>query len=343
MEAEKSSTEWIKHLSLHSGYFHETLRDWQSVGSTIDASQLIYPLFISSNDSTKEEITSMPGQYRLGLDHLKDIVAPLVSKGLKTVLLFGIMETQMKDTSASNYASEKFNKVIPAVKLLRDSFPNLLIACDVCLCTFTSHGHCGIIKDNGTIDIKATTELLAKVALVYAEAGCHIVAPSDTMDGRVKMIAKILDTHGYRRQVAIMSYSAKFASCFYGPFRDAASSAPSFGDRKCYQLPPGGKGLALRSTERDIHEGADIVMVKPGMPYLDLVQQIKAKHPEFPLAIYQVSGEYAMLYHASKAGAFQLEAAVLEAVTSMRRAGADIIISYFTPLLLEILEKQRKK
>eukprot|EP00795_Rhopilema_esculentum_P010845 gene10842-19662_t len=339
MEAEKSSTEWIKHLSLHSGYFHETLRDWQSVGSTIDASQLIYPLFI-----------------RLGLDHLKDIVAPLVSKGLKTVLLFGIMETQMKDTSASNYASEKFNKVIPAVKLLRDSFPNLLIACDVCLCTFTSHGHCGIIKDNGTIDIKATTELLAKVALVYAEAGkyaqrfscpsnagCHIVAPSDTMDGRVKMIAKILDTHGYRRQVAIMSYSAKFASCFYGPFRDAASSAPSFGDRKCYQLPPGGKGLALRSTERDIHEGADIVMVKPGMPYLDLVQQIKAKHPEFPLAIYQVSGEYAMLYHASKAGAFQLEAAVLEAVTSMRRAGADIIISYFTPLLLEILEKQRKK
>lgn len=329
-------------ISLHSGYFQETLRSWQATGTNIDASMLIYPLFISSTNTAMEEISSLPGQYRIGIDNLINHVTQFVNNGLKTVLLFGVMKDDAKDAVASKFSLEMENKVIPAIKLLKEAFPSLLVACDLCLCTFTSHGHCGILNSDGSIDNEKTIHMLAELGLVYAKAGCDILAPSDMMDGRVDCIANILKQNGLRNKVSIMSYSAKFASCFYGPFRDAAGSAPSFGDRKSYQLPPGAKGLAMRAVERDIQEGADILMVKPGMPYLDLLQQIKTKHPEYPLAVYQVSGEYAMIYHASEHGSLDLERGIFEVLTSMRRAGADVIITYFTPLILQFLQKSRK-
>jgi len=326
-------------ISLHSGYFHETLRAWQSSGTVVNSNALIYPLFISSKDSDREEVLTLPGQYRIGIHHLVSHVDPLISIGLKTVLLFGVMDDELKDSNASKSTSIEENKVISAIKILKEKFPDLLVACDICLCTFTDHGHCGILKEDQSIDIEQTIQKLAELALVYAKAGCDIVAPSDMMDGRVACIAEILRKNGIRNKVSILSYSAKFASCFYGPFRDAASSAPSFGNRKCYQLPPGAKGLAMRAVERDIKEGADILMVKPGMPYLDLLQQIKSQHPEYPLAVYQVSGEYAMIYHASKQGVLDLERGLMEVLTSFRRAGADIIITYFTPKILEMLQR----
>uniref|UniRef100_A0A8C3SPQ6 Delta-aminolevulinic acid dehydratase n=1 Tax=Chelydra serpentina TaxID=8475 RepID=A0A8C3SPQ6_CHESE len=230
---------------------------------------------------------------------------------------------------------------IQAIKKIRSSFPELLIACDVCLCPYTSHGHCGILRKDGTIQNEASCQRLAEVSLAYAKAGCHIVAPSDMMDGRIAAMKEALISNNMGNKVSVMSYSAKFASCFYGPFRDAALSKPAFGDRRCYQLPPGARGLALRAVDRDVREGADMLMVKPGMPYLDLVRDVKAKHPTHPLAVYHVSGEFAMLWHGAQAGAFNLKTAVMEVVTGFRRAGADIIITYYVPQLLKWLKEER--
>ena len=195
------------------------------------------------------------------------------------------------------------------------------------------------ILKNGSIDNDASIKRLAEISLAYAKAGCQIIAPSDMMDGRVGAIKQTLAENGLGNTVTVMSYSAKFASSFYGPFRDAAKSAPAFGDRKCYQLPPGSTGLAERAVDRDVREGADILMVKPGLAYLDVVKMVKSKYPSHPLAIYQVSGEYAMLYHGAQAGAFNLKTTLLEVLTSMRRAGADIIITYYTPSLLDWLKE----
>lgn len=180
---------------------------------------------------------------------------------------------------------------------------------------------------------------LAEVALAYAKAGCHIIAPSDMMDGRVRAIKHALISNGFGNKASVLSYSAKFASCYYGPFRDAAQSKPAFGDRRCYQLPPGARGLAIRAVERDVREGADMLMVKPGLPYLDIMREVKDKFPTHPLAVYNVSGEFAMMWHGAQAGAFDLRAAVMEAMTSFRRAGADIIITYYTPQLLSWLKE----
>lgn len=221
--------------------------------------------------------------------------------------------------------------------MLRQWFPDLLIAADVCLCPYTCHGHCGILYEDGTLNNEASIARLAEISVSYAKAGCQIIAPSDMMDGRIGAIKKALAETGYGSKVSVMSYSAKFASSFYGPFRDAAKSAPSFGDRRCYQLPPGSSGLAERAVDRDVQEGADILMVKPGLAYLDIVKSIKTKYPTHPMAIYQVSGEYAMLYHGAKAGAFNLQTTLLEVLSCMRRAGADILISYYTPQLLDWL------
>ncbi|XP_022085092.1 delta-aminolevulinic acid dehydratase-like [Acanthaster planci] len=317
----------------HSGLHHEVLRTWQSGNVHIDPSNLIYPIFITDNENAVEPIDSLPGQSRYGVNRLVELLEPLVKMGLKSVLLFGVPTNMPKD-SRGHKADTKDSPVVQGIKKIRSSFPSLLVCCDVCLCAYTDHGHCGILMPDGSIDNKASISRLSEVALAYAVAGCHVVAPSDMMDGRVGAIKQTLIRNQLQGKVAVMSYSAKFASSFYGPFRSAAKSAPTFGDRKCYQLPPGSKGLASRAVERDVAEGADILMVKPGMPYLDIIKQTKDKYPEIPLAVYHVSGEYAMLYHASQAGAMDLRSAVQESLTAMRRAGADIIITYYVPHLL---------
>lgn len=325
-------------MALHSGYSHEVLRQWQSAGAGLSAHSFIYPIFVSDDPNANEEVGSLPGVKRYGVNTLESALQPLVDNGLKSVLIFGVPEKATKDPTGSP-ADAADNPAILALKKLREVFPKLLLACDVCLCPYTDHGHCGILNTDGTIDNAASIQRIAQVALAYAKAGCHVLAPSDMMDNRVGAIKKLLHESGLGGKVAVMSYSAKFASSFYGPFRDAAKSAPAFGDRRCYQLPPGARGLALRAVERDVAEGADFLMVKPGMPYLDIVRDVKEKFPNHPLAIYQVSGEYAMLWHGSVAGAFSLKAIVMEAVTAMRRAGADIIISYYTPKLLEWIKE----
>jgi porphobilinogen synthase len=326
-------------MALHSGYQHEVLRQWQSSScSRLSAYSFIYPIFVTDDPEAEEEIASLPGQKRYGVNKLEQALRPLVDKGLVSVLIFGVPRSAKKDGRGSP-ADAGDNPAILAVQRLREVFPGLLLVCDVCLCPYTDHGHCGILNEDGSINNAPSIKRLAEVAVAYARAGCHVVAPSDMMDNRVAAIKTGLLEAGLGEKVAVMSYSAKFASTFYGPFRDAAQSAPAFGDRRCYQLPPGSRGLAIRAVDRDVCEGADILMVKPGMPYLDIVRDVKNKYPHHPLAIYQVSGEYAMLYHGSKAGAFDLKTVVLESITSMRRAGAEIIISYYTPSILDWLKE----
>lgn len=321
---------------LHSGYHHEVVRNWQSANTSVSCSQLVYPIFVTDDENAKEEIASLPNQFRYGVNTVIEALRPVVDIGLKSVLLFGVPYKLAKDERGSS-ADAPGTPVIVAIQRLREAFPQLLIICDVCLCAYTDHGHCGILYKDGTINNEASIQRLAEVAFSYAKAGSHVVAPSDMMDGRVGAIKKRLMASELGSKVAVLSYSAKFASGFYGPFRDAAKSKMAFGDRRCYQLPPGSHGLALRAVSRDVEEGADMLMVKPGLAYLDIVRQVKDKYPEYPLAIYQVSGEYAMLWHGAAAGAFDLKGVLLETLTSMRRAGADVIISYFTPMVLSWL------
>ncbi|KAM9325191.1 delta-aminolevulinic acid dehydratase [Gastrophryne carolinensis] len=319
---------------LHSGYFHPTLRAWQTAATTLHAHNFMYPIFITDDPNGLELIASLPGQARYGVNKLEGLLRPLVEDGLKSVLIFGVPSRVTKDDLGSA-ADADDTPAILAIRKIRSLFPDLVVACDVCLCPYTSHGHCGILREDGTLQNEASCQRLAEVAVAYARAGCHIVAPSDMMDGRIGAIKKALISNDMGNKVSVLSYSAKFASCFYGPFRDAAQSKPAFGDRKCYQLPPGARGLASRAVDRDVQEGADILMVKPGMPYLDVLRDVKNKHPDLPLAVYHVSGEYAMLWHGAQAGAFDLKVAVLEAMTGFRRAGADILITYYTPQLLK--------
>lgn len=323
---------------LHNGYSHPLMREWQCNNTSIEAKHLMYPIFVVDIPDAVQDIASLPGVARLGINKLEDHLTPLVKNGMKSILVFGVPTQMAKDDKGSG-ADSPDTPVILAVKKIRSLFPDLLVACDVCLCAYTSHGHCGILNDDGTINNTASIERLAEVALSYALAGCQIVAPSDMMDGRVGAIKTALANANVGSRVSVLSYAVKFASHFYGPFRDAAQSSPTFGDRRCYQLPSGSRGLALRSASRDVEEGADMLMVKPGLAYLDIVRQTKDQFPQFPLFIYQVSGEYAMLIHGANAGAFNLKAIVMESLTSMRRAGADVIITYFTPHLLEWLKE----
>ncbi|XP_063172338.1 delta-aminolevulinic acid dehydratase [Candoia aspera] len=325
---------------LHSGYFHPVLRSWQAAAAALDARHLVYPIFVSDAPDAVEPIASLPGQARYGIHKLEELLAPLVANGLKCVLMFGVPSRAPKDERGSAADAED-TPIIQAVRMIRALFPGLLVACDVCLCPYTSHGHCGLLRQDGTLQNEASCQRLAEVALAYAKAGCHIVAPSDMMDGRIRAIKEALLANDLGNKVSVLSYSAKFASCFYGPFRDAALSKPAFGDRRCYQLPPGSRGLALRAVDRDVQEGADVLMVKPGMPYLDLVRDVKDKHPSHPLAVYHVSGECAMLWHGAQAGAFDLKAAVMEAMAGFKRAGADIIITYYVPQLLQWLKEEQ--
>ncbi len=315
---------------LHPGYGHPLLREWQAE-STFTASQLIYPLFLVEDPDARQEIGAMPGQCRWGVNRLTEALDDAVSNGLRAVLLFGVPDSS-KDPSASG-ADDENGPVIQALQTLRKLYPDLYLITDVCLCAYTDHGHCCIFREDGSMDNQASINRLAEMSVAHAKAGAHMVAPSDMMDGRIGAIKTAFRENGLDH-VPVMSYAAKFASCFYGPFREAAHSAPAFGDRRSYQLPPAGRGLALRAIDRDVAEGADLVMVKPAGPYMDLIREAKDR-VHCPVAAYQVSGEFAMIHHAAQAGAFDLQAAVLESMQSLRRAGADTIITYFAPQILE--------
>jgi len=322
---------------LHGGYSHPLARAWQAERQ-LTKSMLIYPLFITDNPDDEELIPSLPGQRRWGLNKLVAFVKPLVAKGLKSVILFGVpLQPSAKDTLGTA-ADDPQGPVIAGIRLLRKAFPNLFIIADVCLCEYTSHGHCGILREDGSLNNQLSVDRVSDVAVAYAEAGAHCVAPSDMNDGRIRAIKLKLIEAGIAHQVLLMSYSAKFSGCLYGPFRDAAGSQPSFGDRRCYQLPPGGRGLARRAIHRDIGEGADVIMVKPASQYLDIISDAKAIGRDMPVAAYQVSGEYAMIYAAAKAGVFDLKTMAFESTEGILRAGASIVVSYFTPEFLDWLE-----
>ncbi|CDR98685.1 probable porphobilinogen synthase [Sporisorium scitamineum] len=323
---------------LHSGYQHPVTRAWQNQGRNITKSMFMYPIFITDDTDAEVPLASMPGQCRWGVNKLEAFLGPLVKKGLSSVILFGVPLQTPKDAQGT-LADNPNGPVIQAIKVLRKAFPSLYIATDVCLCEYTSHGHCGILHDDGTINNQPSVERLAEVAVNYAKAGAHCVAPSDMMDGRVRAIKKSLIDAGLGNKVTLMAYSAKFASSLYGPFRDAVDSAPSFGDRRCYQLPPTARGLARRAIVRDASEGADVLMVKPTLPYLDIVTEARDLAPDHPLACYQVSGEFAMIHAGAKAGVYELRRMAEESVQSMVRAGANIILSYFTPEFLDWLDE----
>ncbi|KAL0068850.1 Aminolevulinate dehydratase [Marasmius tenuissimus] len=297
----------------------------------------MYPIFITDDPSASVEIPTLPGQRRWGVNKLEEFLGPLVKKGLQSIILFGVPLNCDKDERGTP-ADDQSGPVILAIKKIRELFPTVYIACDVCLCEYTSHGHCGVLHNDGTINTPPSVERIAEVAVNYAKAGAHCVAPSDMMDGRIKAIKRGLIDAGYGNKCTLMSYSAKFASALYGPFRDAAGSAPSFGDRKCYQLPPAAKGLARRAIQRDTAEGADIIMVKPALPYLDIISDAAQLAPDHPLACYQVSGEFAMVHAGAKAGVYDLRTMAFETVDSMVRAGATLILTYFTPEFLDWLD-----
>jgi porphobilinogen synthase len=284
----------------------------------------IYPLFVCPGSKVKREIGSMPGNFHFSVDRIAEECREAAALGIAAVLLFGIPES--KDERGSGAYGEH-SIVAQAVRAIRKAVGDkLLIACDVCLCEYTSHGHCGVIRD-GEVDNDATLPLLAQAALSYARAGADIVAPSDMMDGRVGAIRQALDGEGWS-QVAILAYAAKYASAFYGPFREAADSAPQFGDRRSYQMDPANQREALREIALDIAEGADVVMVKPALPYLDVITLARARF-HVPIAAYQVSGEYSMIVAAAQRGWLDRERAMMESLTAIRRAGADVILTYF--------------
>ena len=290
--------------------------------TTLSVDDLIYPLFVIAGENVKNAIGSMPGCFQLSIGNLLPEVREVAGLGIPAVLLFGI--PAHKDSAATT-AYDPEGVVQLAVRAIKDEFPELLVITDVCLCEYMDHGHCGVVQDGEVLN-DVTLELLAKMAVTHAEAGADIVAPSDMMDGRVAAIRTSLDDEGLN-DTAIMAYSAKFASAFYGPFRDAAESEPAFGDRKTYQMDPPNGEEAVREALLDIEEGADIIMVKPALPYLDVVHAIK-QETKFPLAAYNVSGEYAMIKAAAEKGWLNEERAVMEALTGIKRAGADLIITY---------------
>jgi porphobilinogen synthase len=289
----------------------------------LSPARLVLPLFVSSQASGSEPIPSMPGVARLSIGQAVQEAAEAAELGLPAVLLFGIPDH--KDAEASGAWDEE-GVVQLATRAIKEAHPDLLVITDVCVCEYTDHGHCGVLRDDGTVDNDASVELLARTAVSQARAGADIVAPSDMMDGRVGAIRAELDAEGLT-DVPIIAYSAKFASAFYGPFRDAAGSAPAFGDRRGYQMDPGNGREALREVALDVEEGADMVMVKPALPYLDVLARVRQRF-ELPVAAYHVSGEYAMLKAAAAAGLLDERAAVLETLTAIRRAGADLIITY---------------
>ena len=289
----------------------------------LEPSQFVLPLFTGPGEGVRNEIGSMPGNYQLSVDELVKECESVYALGIGGVMLFGLPET--KDEIASQaYADDAI--VQRAIRAVKSAVPKLTLITDVCNCEYTSHGHCGKIVD-GDVDNDATLAWLAETAVSHARAGADIVAPSDMMDGRVAAIRHSLDAQGFQK-ISIFSYAAKFASVFYGPFREAADSAPQFGDRRSYQMDPANGREAMHEMELDLEEGADMLMVKPAMPYLDLIRQARDRFP-VPIGAYQVSGEFSMIIAAARNGWLDLDRAMMESLTSIRRAGADIILTYF--------------
>lgn len=300
--------------------------------TTLDIKDLVYPLFIIEGEDIKEEISSMPDVYRYSLDRLEEEINEIVDLGIKYVILFGIPKE--KDPKGSQaYANNGI--VQEAIRKIKSINKDLYVITDVCMCEFTSHGHCGIISEEGEVINDITLEYISQIALSHAQAGADMVAPSDMMDFRIEAMRRKLDENGFKN-IPIMAYSAKYASAYYGPFRDAADSAPSFGDRKSYQMDPGNTDEAMREIAMDIEEGADIVMVKPALSYLDVIRRAKDRF-ELPIAAYNVSGEYSMLKFAIKQGLMS-ENVMMETILSIKRAGASIIITYFAKDVARILK-----
>jgi porphobilinogen synthase len=295
--------------------------------------QLVYPLFVTHGTDRREPIDSMPGVERLTISHLAEEARQIAALGIPAVLLFGI-PADKDDAASGAYDAEGIVQL--ATRAIKQAEPDLTVITDVCLCEYTSHGHCGIVRDDGAVDNDLTVELLAKTALSHAEAGADVVAPSDMMDGRVGAIRAQLDAEGHS-DLPIIAYSAKFASSFYGPFRDAAESAPAFGDRRGYQMDPANVREAVREAALDVEEGADVVMVKPALPYLDVIARVRDA-VGVPVAAYNVSGEYAAVKAAAQQGWLDERGAVLEALTGIKRAGADIIVTYHAKEVAEWLQ-----
>ncbi len=289
----------------------------------LDPDAMIYPIFVCPGDNVRKEIESMPGQYNLSVDQAVEVARATERAGVGGLMLFGIPESK-DDVGSGAYAHDGI--VQRALRAIRQNVSNLLLIGDVCLCEYTDHGHCGVVRD-GEILNDASLDLLARTALSQAQAGADIVAPSDMMDGRVIAIRTRLDGAN-KTHVPIMSYAAKYASAFYGPFRDAAGSTPQFGDRRTYQMDPANVREAMREIQLDIEEGADIIMVKPAMPYLDVIRNARDTF-RTPIAAYQVSGEYAMIEAAARNGWLERDRTIMESLTAIRRAGADIVITYY--------------
>lgn len=301
----------------------------------ISADTLIYPIFVQEGSNIKEEISSMPGQYRWSVDRVDELLERVVESGVKSILLFGI--PKHKDEIGSSAWAEN-GIVQQAVRHIKKNFPELYVITDVCMCEYTSHGHCGILCGQD-VDNDKTLEVLAKTALSHVKAGADMVAPSDMMDGRVRRIRRALDENGFVN-TPIMSYSVKYASAFYGPFRDAADSAPAFGDRKSYQMDYHNSREAILEAQLDVQEGADILMVKPGMAYLDVLKELKQRFNQ-PIALYSVSGEYAMIKAAAQSGCVDEAAIICELAVCMYRAGADLLITYFAMEIAKYIKEGR--
>lgn len=312
---------------------NETLRSMVRE-TNLSVKDLIYPLFVTFGRDKKIPIQSMPGIFQLSTDQLKAEMDEVKSLGIPAVLLFGIPEH--KDNMASS-AYDDNGAVQEAIRMIKDFCPEIMVITDVCLCEYMDHGHCGIVDSNGYVNNDASLELLAREALSHVQAGADMVAPSDMMDGRVGYIRNVLDENGFVN-IPIMSYAAKYSSAFYGPFREAAESAPQFGDRKTYQMDPANFLEALREVDLDIAEGADIVMVKPALAYLDVLKAVKEIYG-YPTAAYNVSGEYSMVKAAAAQGWINEEAIVTEILTSIKRAGADMIITYSAKDMARILKR----
>ena len=291
--------------------------------TSLTVDDLILPLFVTFGKDKKEEVSSMPGQYQLSVDNLAKEAKEIYNLGIPAVILFGIPEK--KDELGTNAYSDK-GIVQKAIREIKNKVPGLIVITDVCLCEFTSHGHCGFVE-KGEVNNDQTIDLLAREAVSHARAGADMVAPSDMMDGRVAAIREALSEEGFEN-TPIMSYAAKYASSYYGPFREAAECAPQFGDRRSYQMDPANSDEAIREVQLDIEEGADIIMVKPALPYLDIINRLREEF-DHPLAAYNVSGEYAMIKAAEKMDWIDGEKVMMETLLSIKRAGADLILTYF--------------
>ena len=304
--------------------------------TTLSMDDFIYPLFAKSGEGIKKEISSMPGVFQMSIDEIVKECGSLHELGINSIILFGIPE--VKDSVGSDALCEH-GIIASTIKAVKKAYPNMFVVTDLCFCEFTDHGHCGILDiEHESVDNDATLEILAKQALVHAHAGADMIAPSGMMDGMIEALREALDSEGFIN-LPIMSYSTKFASAYYGPFRDVAESAPSFGDRKTYQMDPANRREAIAESVEDEMQGADILMVKPALAYLDIIRDVR-NATSTPLCVYNVSGEYAMLKAAGKAGVIDYERVMMETMIAFKRAGADMIISYHAKEVAEVLRRR---